>query len=344
LNSAGITSPKSKRKPKKHIRRKRHEYEGSLVQTDATPYDFFGTGGNNCLHGAVDDATGKILGLYMTKNECLEGYFAVFEQMVENFGIPASVYADRHAIFVSPKSSRLTIEDELAGVHVNDTQLGRALKELGITLIKARSPQAKGRIERLWCTLHDRLAIEFRIKGITDMGMANRFLQTYIPKYNRRFTVEAVEPLSMFMPNTHDLISVLCVRERRKLSAGAFSFYGQHFIVDGDIPPQACIEAIAHRNAGIFAFYEGRRYPVQRIIKPKRQKSDPSPVGRKPYIPPDSHYHKHGKESYVKYSNEYTDTEVLSILDSIFLKNIDETIALQTSSQRSRSAGLADSF
>jgi hypothetical protein len=343
LNGEGITSPKSKRKPKKHIRRKRHEYEGSLVQTDATPHDFFGTGNNSCLHGAVDDATGKILGLYMTKNECLEGYFAVFEQMIKSFGIPASIYADRHTIFVSPKSDKLTIEDELAGVYANDTQLGRALKELGITLIKARSPQAKGRIERLWRTLHDRLVIEFRINGITNANMANQFLLTYIPKFNQHFAVEAVEPIPIFTPNTHDLINILCVREKRKLDAGAFSFYGQYFIVDGDIPPKASIEVIAHRNSGIFAFYKGQRYPATRIDKPKRQKSKPVPVERKPYIPPDSHYYKHGKETYIQFSIEYTDAEVLSILDGLFLKSIEDSIYAHASGRRSRSASLADS-
>jgi len=111
LNSYGIKSPRTRRKRKKHVRRERREHEGSLVQTDATTHDFFSTGEKYCIHGVIDDATGKVLGLYMTKNESLEGYYCVFEQMVTNFGIPNNVYADRHAIFVSTAAKRLTIED-----------------------------------------------------------------------------------------------------------------------------------------------------------------------------------------------------------------------------------------
>ena len=345
LNAAGIISPKVKRKPKKHIRRKRREYEGSLVQTDATAHDLFGTGETSCLHGIVDDATGKILGLYITKNECLEGYFAVFEQMIENFGIPASVYADRHTIFVSPKTDKLTVEDELAGIQVNDTQLGRAIRELGVTLIKARSPQAKGRIERLWGTLHDRLVIEFRINGVTRAEEANRFFNGYIPRYNRRFAVETAEATSLFVLNNYDLTGILCIREKRKLDAGgAFSFYGHYFVINGDIPPKTQIEIAAHREKGIFALYKGQRYAVSRIDKPKRQKVKTHVVERSPYVPQDSHYYKHGKESCTHYSSEYTDAEILTILDELFSKSVYETIVRHTSRRRIRAAGFADSF
>lgn len=325
LKASDIQSPKKKRKPKKHARRKRREHEGALVQTDATPHDFFGTGEKYCLHGAVDDATGKIVGLHMTKHECLEGYLNIFEQMIGNFGIPASIYADRHTIFSSTAANKLTLEDELAGKQANDTQLGRAMRELGITLIRARSPQAKGRIERLWATLQDRLVIEFRIHGVTDINAANQYLQTFIPRYNQRFAVEAVETQSMFMPNTFDLINILCVREKRKLDNGsAFSYYGKYFVVIGGIPPGVSIEVIAHRKLGIFALYKGQRYDVYRIDKPKRQKTIIPPALSIRPLPPkplDSSYHKHGKESYIHYSSEYTDAEILAILDDIFLKS-----------------------
>ncbi len=324
LKNGGVQSPRHKRKPKKHIRRKRHAREGSMAQTDATPYDFFGMGEMECLHGIIDDATGKILGLHMTKHECLEGYFAVFEQMIENHGIPASIYADRHTIFSSPKSDKLTVEEELAGVQVNDTQLGRALRELGIVLIKARSPQAKGRIERLWNTLQDRLTIEFRINGIINRDVANAFLPSFIERYNARFQVDAAEVDTMFVSNTYDLVSILCVRETRKLdTGGAFSFYNQFFVVLGDIPRRAIIEVIVHRKYGIYALYKGRRYAVNLIEKPKRsnRKQNTKACERTPYIPPDSHYHKRGKETYVHYSGEYSDKEILTIVNEIFTKS-----------------------
>lgn len=321
----GIQSPRKRRKPKHYRRRKRKLYAGQLVQTDATPHDFFGTGSVVCLHGAIDDATGNITGLYMTPNECLDGYFNVFEQTIENFGVPVSAYADYHTIFASPKVGKQSLEDELAGVIVNDTQFGRAMRELGITLIWARTPQAKGRIERLWGTLQDRLVIEFRINGIADIESANRFLPEFINRYNQRFGVEPAESDSMFTPNKHDLISILCVKEKRKLdNAGAFSFGKQYFVVIGNISPRVQIEVIVHRRYGIFAFYKGQRYQVCRIEKPKSggRKSTNESSERKPYIPPDSHYHKRGKESFVQYSSEYTDSEVLVIINDIFSKSL----------------------
>ena len=321
LLANGIKSPKTKRKPKKHIRRKRREHEGALVQMDATPHDFFGTGAKCCLHGAVDDATGKIVGLYMTKNECLEGYFNVFEQMIGNFGIPASIYADRHTIFSSQTAGKLSIEDELAGKQANDTQLGRAVRELGITLIKARSPQAKGRIERLWGTLQDRLTIEFRINGISDLETANEFLLPYILRYNQRFAVEAVDVHSLFAANTFDLIDILCVREKRKLdSGGSFSFYGQQFVVEGGIQQGVSIEVIAHHKFGIFAFYQGSRYGIFPIDKPKQRKRpvSVSSVRTLHPMPVCSKYRDYNKNTYIHYSSEYTDSEILAILDCIF--------------------------
>jgi len=325
LKAEGIQSPKKKRKPKRHKRRKRKLFAGQLVQTDATPHDFFGTGEKFCLHGAIDDATGNITGLYMTKNECLDGYFNVFEQTIENFGIPASIYADYHTIFASPKVGKLSIDDELAGVRVNDTQFGRACREFGITLIWARSPQAKGRIERLWGTLQDRLVIEFRINGITDIEAVNNFLPRFIKRYNQRFSIEALEEDTMFLPNKHDLINILCIREKRKLDTScAFSFHNQHFVVIGSISPRVQIEVIIHRKHGIFAYHKGRRYNVCRVdkTKPGRKKSSAHPLERTPYIPPKSHYHKHGKETFIQYSNEYSDAEVFAIISDIFSKSI----------------------
>jgi transposase len=322
LKSEGIQSPKKRRKSKQHRRRQRKGYAGELVQTDATAHDFFGTGEKVCLHGAIDDATGDVTGLYMVKHECLDGYFGVFEQMIKNFGIPGSMYADRHTIFASPKASKLTIEDELAGKTANDTQLGRAMRELGITLIWARSPQAKGRIERLWATLQDRLVIEFRINRITTIEAANEFLPGFIKRYNKKFGVEAFEETSLFLPNHLDLINILCVREERTIDpGGAFSFYGQTFVITVSIHPGTRIEVIAHRKFGIFALYNDRRYDVCRIDKPKHKKAAPTPKERTTYSPPDSNYHKRGKEIYTHYSGEYTDTEMLMILDEIFTKS-----------------------
>jgi len=152
LSEAGITSPKKQRKRKAHHRRKRKPQEGMLVQIDASPHPWIIGETAFSLHGAIDDATGKILALFFTENECLEGYFQVMEQIINRQGIPISIYCDRHSIFISPKDGKLSIDEQLQGKQVNLTQFGRAMDELGVNVIKAKSAQGKGRIERLWET------------------------------------------------------------------------------------------------------------------------------------------------------------------------------------------------
>jgi hypothetical protein len=130
---------------------------------------------SSTLHGTVDDATDKILGPYLVQKECLQGYFEVVRQMLGNHGIPASIYSDRHSIFHSPKTAHVSFEEQLAGKEAPKTQFERAMDELGIALIPARSPQAKGCIERLWDTLQSRLPVELKIAGIADLHGANQF-------------------------------------------------------------------------------------------------------------------------------------------------------------------------
>lgn len=151
LKSAGIKSPKKHRKSKLHHRRKRKECEGMMLQADGTPFDWFGNGEKYSLHGFIDDATGKITGLYMCKNECLLGYLEVLRQTLENYGIPVSLYPDKYSVFFPPKKvdDHLTIEEQLNGREKGITQFGRIIEELGIEMFPASSPQAKGRIERL---------------------------------------------------------------------------------------------------------------------------------------------------------------------------------------------------
>jgi len=147
LSEGNIESPKKRRRFKPHKSRSRKVQEGLLIQIDASPYEWFGGKTKYSLHGGIDDATGKITGAYMTKHECLLGYYEVIRQGIERDGIPISTYSDCHAIFRSQKADRITVEEQLDGRVANDTQFGRAMRELGITMIYARSPQAKGRIE-----------------------------------------------------------------------------------------------------------------------------------------------------------------------------------------------------
>lgn len=194
-----------------------------LVIIDASPHAWFFNNDECSLHGAVDDATGEILALFFTPNECLEGYFRIMKTVISNNGVPLAVYADRHTIFRSPKADKLSIEDELNGKKVKNTQFGKAMAELSINLIWAKTAQAKGRIERLWETLQSRLPVELSIAGITTMEEANAFLAVFIKKYNEKFAVEPRDPQSAYRKLEDDinLDHILCIKETRQVDHGS---------------------------------------------------------------------------------------------------------------------------
>ena len=220
LKRAGKESPRSKKhKEKQYRRRERKEHPGELLQIDATPYDWVGTGIKYSLHGAIDDATGNIFGLYMCKNECLHGYLEMMRDGITTVGVPQTLYSDKHTIFRSPKTGKLTVEEIINGKQVNLTQFGRAMNELGIDIIYADSAQAKGRVERMWNTLQDRLPVEFRRKGISSVEETNEFLSMkYIKKFNEKFAVSA-KGASLFIPLREDINidTILCIKQPRKL-------------------------------------------------------------------------------------------------------------------------------
>ena len=331
LTSVGIKSPKKRRRFKPHRRRKRKPQEGLLAQMDATPFEWFGSSEKFALHGAIDDATGNVIGLYMTKNECLLGYWEVTRQILLNHGVPVSLYTDRHAIFLSTHASKLTIEDQFAGKVVNDTQFGRAMNELGITLIPARSPQAKGRVERLWETLQSRLPVEFKIAGISTVDEANEFLAKYIPRFNATFSVKPEDSESAFRPltSTLDPDTILCVKLTRSVDAGGvFSFYNRSFKVITTstlptLPPKAKVTVLVSPRLGIKVQFKNALFDVLPYIKPKKQNVpilDENSKAKQPWQPPDSHYFKYGHNLVKKVTFEDSNKDILLMLESIFLQ------------------------
>jgi hypothetical protein len=296
---------------------------------DATPFEWFGGTDKFSLHGAIDDATGKVVGLYLTKNECLHGYWELTRQLIRRHGIPVSIYADRHAIFLSQNAGKLSLEDQLRGKVVNDTQFGRAMTELGITLIAARSPQAKGRVERLWDTLQSRLPIEFALANITTIDQANDFLRSYSESFNLQFAVEPAQPGCAFrlLPSDVDLDSILCIKLQRVLDAGAvFSFYNRHFLLtpgphSPPLPSKARISVLVSPHFGIRAQYNNAVFDVLPYIKPSKS-FPPGKVRKKSsWSPPDSHYFKYGHSLVKKLTFEDADRDILHMLEDIFLKN-----------------------
>ncbi len=278
LRNAGIKSPKKHRKSKLHHRRKRKEAEGMMLQADGTPFDWFETGEKYSLHGFVDDATGKITGLYMCKNECLLGYLEVLRQTLENFGIPISLYPDKYSVFFPPKkvSDHLTIEEQLNGRQKGITQFGRIVEELGIEMFPASSPQAKGRIERLWETLQSRLVTEFRINKITNIDEANIFLVEFIKRYNSKFAVKPSNNSSVFLklPKRYNLDELLCVKFERTIdNAGVFSINNSKFqILDKNLPPKTKVQIYLSQKIGMRVKVNSKTYdvmPLELISKDK---------------------------------------------------------------------------
>jgi len=329
LTHSGIQSPKKRRRFKPHRRRKRKPQEGLLIQMDATPFEWFDSDIKYALHGAIDDATGKITGLYMTKNECLHGYWQATRQCLINHGIPSAIYADRHAIFLSQNAAKLTVEDQLAGKVVNHTQFGRAMAELGINLIAARSPQAKGRVERLWATLQSRLPVEFKLTGISTIDAANEFLLTYIDQFNQRFAVESMDSESAYRTLTVDIDidTILCIKLTRSVdNGGVFSFYNKQFKVLTNqntllIPPKSKILVLVSPVFGVKVQFKQALFDVLPYINANTVKraTKTSNKQRNSVSQPDSHCWKYGQPLKPKLTYEDNDAAILSMLETIFL-------------------------
>jgi transposase len=227
LKAAGIQPARRHRREGRYRRRKRKKSFGELLQAGAGSFDWFGAGEIETLHGIIDDATGQITALYFCENECLTGYLAVLRQTLRVYGVPLELYVDRtkicagfqsaeNAAHISSAVNR-TGGEQAAGKTLDETPLGAiAGRRLGITLT-AYSPQAKGRIERLWNTLRDRLSVWLRLNGITDREEANQMLPHFAEEYNARFAVPAESPDSAFVPLTSDddLDKLLAVRCRQ---------------------------------------------------------------------------------------------------------------------------------
>ena len=198
LRRAKLRSPHRRRARKYRARRERKPRMGMLVLTDASREDWLeGRGPALTLIGYQDDATGQVLACgFQLEHEDTLGYLRQLRVLVERQGVPLSLYRDQHGTF-QRNDKHWTIEEQMAG-RQTPTQLGRVLEELGIQSIRALSPQAKGRIERLWKTFQDRLKSELRLAGASGLEQANRVLESFRQDYNRRFAVEAREAANDF--------------------------------------------------------------------------------------------------------------------------------------------------
>jgi transposase len=323
LFGAGYASPKKRRAPKHRSRRQRRACEGAMVQIDGSPHDWLqGRGPRMCLLGAIDDATGKVLGAVFREHEDAHGYFLLMRQVAAKHGIPETVYRDRHGIFERDAKAPTDIWEDFEGRRAA-TQFGRLMEELGITPIPANSPQAKGRIERLWATFQDRLVSELRLAGTCTMEEAQRVLGVMIVDHNRRFARKPDDPKSVYrrMETGKNYDPVFCFKYVRTVARDNTVVFGRRIVQiprgPGGRSYSGCRVEVQHRfDDSLHLYYQGvciagtppadippkailvldsrgrrtEECPWANLRPPKPKEEKPiQPTERRPYKPPPNH-------------------------------------------------------
>lgn len=244
-----------RRRPAQHrSRRPREQAAGQLVQLDGSPFDWLeGRGPAMTLLGAIDDATSEVLALHCRPTEDLHGYATLLQQVFTTVGLPVALYGDGVNILVR-NDQHWTLDEQLAGTQA-PTHLGRVLQELGIGYVQARSPQGKGRVERLWGTLQDRLVSELRLRRIATREAANAFLPEFMADFNRRFAQRAAAPHPVWRRPPRDLEVVLSCRYQRVVARDNTVRLGPRLI---QIPRGPHGRSYARRRVEVRELLDGR--------------------------------------------------------------------------------------
>jgi len=290
LKQAGVRRKAKRARPVHRRRRLRRPAEGMLLQIDGSPFVWLEERGPKAdLIGAIDDATGKIVFLTFQPSEDQIGYLLLLRSVAQRYGLPMSIYHDRHTILRSPKQP--TLEEQLAG-QAPMSPIQRVMAELGIESIPAYSPQAKGRIERLWGTLQDRLTKELRLAGISTLEAANGFLPGFSERYNARFAKAPPDPHSAWVPLPADLDIpyYFAIRETRKVrSDHCISFAGRCWqLLPGPKDPSLVKQSVSvHRvpEGEIYLYHGKRRIAYQAFVAPPVALPQPPSEASPPVAP-----------------------------------------------------------
>ena len=221
---AGIWIPRKKRnKDDNHTWRKRKECFGEMVQTDGSVGDWFEDRGDRAvLMAYIDDATGIVFARFYP-SENTPAAMDSFRKYIEKFGIPQSLYFDKNSIYITTRKANIDEapywHSELRGKEPQ-TQFGKIMEILNVEPIPAHSPQAKGRVERLFETFKDRLVKEMRLKEVSSIKEGNVFLESYLPRYNKKFSVEPVNSKNLHreVPKNMNLNWIFAFREKRMVT------------------------------------------------------------------------------------------------------------------------------
>ena len=287
LQRAGLWERRRSRKPHRR-RRARREHYGELVQMDGSYHDWFeGRRGWAVLMVMIDDATGRVFARFF-ENESWHSAATVFDAYVRQQGLPRTLYVDRHGIY---RAEREANAQELLAGKEPQTQFGRAMKELEVELILARSPQAKGRVERMNGTLQDRLVKALRRSGICELEQANAFLEkTFLPKFNAKFVVSAAKPANVHqsLPTDYDLGRILSLQQERVVQNDWTVRWENGFLqLDESASPQVRPRqrvVVCETLEGRLRLFVGKRElswsPV--CSRPERPRNKPKPRGDGP--------------------------------------------------------------
>jgi len=290
LNNAGYMSPKAhkpKAEKKKHLPREERPCEGELLQLDGCKHDWFMNKHKTVIHGMIDDATHKPTALYMCENECLLGYQEALRRTNEKYGgFPEAVYSDRSSIFCVTKESleKVSIQEQLAGIDKSETQWQKMCEVLNIQCIFALSPEAKGRIERLWETLQGRLPYIFRFLGINTIEAANEFLSTYIDIFNEQFSVDPQSDIKKWhkAPENINYDYLMSVKSEKTVkSNGTFCYHGEKFYCK---LPLKKVTLCLNERFGLKIFYQNKWYDVELYEPLQDTYSDTMPIVEKELI------------------------------------------------------------
>ncbi len=250
----GRPARRRRRAPQHRARRERAPAMGLLVQLDASPFAWLEDRGPTAtLHGLIDDATSRPLALWFRPTEDLHGYLTVLGQTCRAYGLPITLYGDRLNLF-QRNDAYWTLDEQLRG-RQDPTHFGRILEELGIGFIPAQSPQAKGRIERLWRTLQDRLVSELRLRRISTIVDANAFLPEFLADFAPRFSRPPSTPAPAWRPAPRDLDRVLSCRYYRLVSHDNTVHIGPRWI---QIPPGPGGRSYARCQVEVRELLDGR--------------------------------------------------------------------------------------
>lgn len=269
LMGAGLLE-KTRRGRRSRRRRERKSRFGELVQMDGSPHAWLE---DRCkpfvLMTVIDDASGRRLGRFFPA-ETMEAAMVAFGMWCRRFGVPEGLYVDRHGIY---RADRCPTAEELLVGKRPVTQFGRAMKEMGVRLIQARSPQAKGRVERSNGVLQDRLVKELRLAGVKTLEEANQWLESnrYWDLLDEKFAVQAVDETDAHRPLVVRLEDVLCVKEKRSVGLDGCVQWSGRVLQLADAGRLKRVELWQRLDGSIAILGDGRHLEYQEITLVNRR-------------------------------------------------------------------------